>query len=265
MNPALHRVGTLTRTIGASLERVWENVFDWEHLPWLHHTDFASIDLLDSGPWGWRASACSTAWPDHSFTVELLTEVEEGRYVSRTLDGDAVTGEIWTALAPLDHHRTDIHVEFWLAGIPQAAREEVGAAYPKLYQRLWNEDEGMMRERARQLEDVAASEAGCAREVALGSFSELIERLPLRVELGGADWRLVWVDGEVWVHDARCPHSLGPLCEGPDESGQVECPWHGYRFDVKTGQSSDGRRLRLRKPPRLVRDGETDEVTLALD
>jgi len=47
VSPGLDRVATLRRTIGASLERVWENVFDWEHLPWLHRQDFASIDLID--------------------------------------------------------------------------------------------------------------------------------------------------------------------------------------------------------------------------
>ena len=39
--PELISVAVYRRRIGASLERVWENVRDWEHLPWLHRQSFA--------------------------------------------------------------------------------------------------------------------------------------------------------------------------------------------------------------------------------
>ncbi len=39
-------VGFYRRTIRASLSRVWENVLDWEHLPWLHRSSFSDIKLL---------------------------------------------------------------------------------------------------------------------------------------------------------------------------------------------------------------------------
>jgi nitrite reductase/ring-hydroxylating ferredoxin subunit len=32
----------------------------------------------------------------------------------------------------------------------------------------------------------------------------------------------------------------------------VRCPWHDYAFDVRTGQSADGRNLSLATPPSLV-------------
>ena len=48
MSPPLTRVAVYRRTIAASLERVRENVHDWEHLPWLHRESFSSID---SGAW----------------------------------------------------------------------------------------------------------------------------------------------------------------------------------------------------------------------
>jgi len=37
---ALTLVTTYQRTIHASLERIWENVCDWEHLPWLYRSSF---------------------------------------------------------------------------------------------------------------------------------------------------------------------------------------------------------------------------------
>jgi nitrite reductase/ring-hydroxylating ferredoxin subunit len=31
-------------------------------------------------------------------------------------------------------------------------------------------------------------------------------------------------------------HHGGPLSEGPIEGEEVECPWHGSRFNIKTGE-----------------------------
>ena len=33
-----------------------------------------------------------------------------------------------------------------------------------------------------------------------------------------------------------CPHADGPLSEGSIEGEEVECPWHGSRFNIKTGE-----------------------------
>ena len=32
-----------------------------------------------------------------------------------------------------------------------------------------------------------------------------------------------------------CPHKMGPLSEGILKDDVVECPWHGYQFNTKTG------------------------------
>jgi len=42
---------------------------------------------------------------------------------------------------------------------------------------------------------------------------------------------------EVYALDALCPHMGGPLDEGTLEGACLTCPWHGWQFDVKTGQS----------------------------
>jgi nitrite reductase/ring-hydroxylating ferredoxin subunit len=36
-------------------------------------------------------------------------------------------------------------------------------------------------------------------------------------------------------HD-RCPHAAWPISEGEVINGILECPGHGWRFDVATGQ-----------------------------
>ena len=41
-------------------------------------------------------------------------------------------------------------------------------------------------------------------------------------------------DGYYAIEDT-CPHAGGPLSEGPLAGDVVTCPWHGSRFNVKTG------------------------------
>lgn len=64
----------------------------------------------------------------------------------------------------------------------------------------------------------------------------------------------------------RCPHQGGPLCRGrlfgrldssrpgeytyDDDRYLLECPWHGWEFDLETGQSwFDPARTRVRRYP----------------
>jgi nitrite reductase/ring-hydroxylating ferredoxin subunit len=36
--------------------------------------------------------------------------------------------------------------------------------------------------------------------------------------------------------DNECTHVGGPLCEGLISGSEVVCPWHGARFDLRTGE-----------------------------
>lgn len=36
--------------------------------------------------------------------------------------------------------------------------------------------------------------------------------------------------------DGVCPHQGGPLGKGALNGCQVACPWHGWQFDVRSGQ-----------------------------
>ncbi|MEE8165337.1 MAG: hypothetical protein V3T64_07200, partial [Myxococcota bacterium] len=87
-----------TREIGASLGRVWENVYDWAHLPWVHADTFSSIERLDSGAWGWHARVGLQRGAEAE--IELVTDTAARRYVTRTLDGVGAPTEIWTHLDP---------------------------------------------------------------------------------------------------------------------------------------------------------------------
>ena len=83
------------------------------------------------------------------------------------------------------------------------------------------------------------------------------------VEVAGRSIGVFNVNGEFFALRNRCPHQGGPLCAGrlfgvvqgtvPGEyrfsrPGELlRCPWHGWEFDVRTGQSwFDPARTRVR-------------------
>lgn len=80
------------------------------------------------------------------------------------------------------------------------------------------------------------------------------------------------VGGEFFALLNRCPHQGGPLCEGhalgflrSDQPGEyhytrpgeiLRCPWHGWEFDLRTGQSwFDPRQVRVRRYEVAVEPG----------
>jgi nitrite reductase/ring-hydroxylating ferredoxin subunit len=72
------------------------------------------------------------------------------------------------------------------------------------------------------------------------------------VELDAEEFRVVELrDGTLLAHATTCPHWLGPLGAAA-EDGIVRCPWHGYLFDIRTGESVDGRGYRLASAPRVA-------------
>jgi nitrite reductase/ring-hydroxylating ferredoxin subunit len=42
-------------------------------------------------------------------------------------------------------------------------------------------------------------------------------------------------NGSFYAIDNECPHRGGPLAEGELSGTEVECPWHGARFNIGTG------------------------------
>ena len=83
------------------------------------------------------------------------------------------------------------------------------------------------------------------------------------VEVAGRSIGVFNLDGVFFALRNRCPHQGGPLCTGslggliisprPGEyhysrAGEiVRCPWHGWEFDIRTGQSwCDPTRVRVR-------------------
>ncbi|MBM3607019.1 MAG: Rieske (2Fe-2S) protein [Alphaproteobacteria bacterium] len=84
------------------------------------------------------------------------------------------------------------------------------------------------------------------------------------VQLAGRDICIFNVDGAFYALANRCPHEGGSLCDGQvsgvvrsngpndyriERKGEfIRCPWHGWEFDIKTGQSwCDPNSMRVRQ------------------
>jgi len=79
------------------------------------------------------------------------------------------------------------------------------------------------------------SEVATFRRVA--SLSELPPNTLLSVDVEGAKVCLAHADDTVYAFRDNCTHKEFPLSAGALEDGQVECAWHGARFDMKTGRA----------------------------
>jgi glycine betaine catabolism B len=56
------------------------------------------------------------------------------------------------------------------------------------------------------------------------------------VEVNGEKICLANVEGKYYAIGNICTHLGGPLAQGKLEGYEVQCPWHGSRFDIRTGK-----------------------------
>jgi nitrite reductase/ring-hydroxylating ferredoxin subunit len=70
------------------------------------------------------------------------------------------------------------------------------------------------------------------------SLAEVEPGQPKLVELGGERIVLARVGEQVHAVADTCAHKSGPLSEGKLSGFRLACPWHGWMFDVRTGQCS---------------------------
>ena len=94
------------------------------------------------------------------------------------------------------------------------------------------------------------------------------------VTINGRELVVFHINGEFFCLLNRCPHEGAPMSKSvcvavlhSNEPGQYQrsrdgemlrCPWHGWEFDVRTGQSYfDPVHTRVRAYPTAVEAGET--------
>ena len=64
-------------------------------------------------------------------------------------------------------------------------------------------------------------------------------------------------DGPVVAFENRCPHVGGPLALGEISGSEIVCPWHFFRFDLKTGKpaATEASVMKMRLFPVEEKDG----------
>lgn len=74
-----------------------------------------------------------------------------------------------------------------------------------------------------------------AEWVRVASVDEIPEGTGKEVVVGDRIVAVYHTDGW-YALDGICPHAGGPLGQGHVQGQTVTCPWHGWQFDVSTGQ-----------------------------
>jgi nitrite reductase/ring-hydroxylating ferredoxin subunit len=62
------------------------------------------------------------------------------------------------------------------------------------------------------------------------------------------------VEGTFYALDGVCPHQGGPLGQGDLAGCIVTCPWHGWQFDVRSGQHQLNPRMKQPSLPVRIED-----------
>ena len=104
-------------------------------------------------------------------------------------------------------------------------------------------------------------------EVSIGRAADFPESSRRVVAIGDLEVGVFFFDGRFTAYENRCPHMGGPACQGKilprvteviaaDGTSEgfafapahnVICPWHGYEYDMATGECVADRKLRLKK------------------
>jgi nitrite reductase (NADH) small subunit len=76
------------------------------------------------------------------------------------------------------------------------------------------------------------------------------------VQAGEREFALFNVDGTFYATQSECLHLKGPLGHGRLEGSVLSCPWHGWQYDVRTGENEFDRALALETFAVVVKEGD---------
>ena len=72
---------------------------------------------------------------------------------------------------------------------------------------------------------------------AVAKTGEIDDGEAIQVQIGRKEIALYNLGGKYYATDDICTHAYASLADGYLEEGQIECPLHGARFDIKTGKA----------------------------
>jgi len=80
-------------------------------------------------------------------------------------------------------------------------------------------------------------EAGESVDVPLCRVSDLAPGQVRHLKVGKTDLAVVRVGDEFHAVSNVCRHAFAPLSDGFVDGYELVCPWHGWRYDVRTGST----------------------------
>lgn len=92
-------------------------------------------------------------------------------------------------------------------------------------------------------------------DVRVFALEDLAEGHGRHIKIGKRDVAVFRIGDEVFALSNLCRHAFGPLAEGFLDGYEVMCPWHGWRYDVRTG-ATDHPDANVQTYPAAVRDGD---------
>ena len=117
---------------------------------------------------------------------------------------------------------------------------------------------------------------GMNEAIVVAVKEDVLEGGRVVVDVDGVEVGIFRIGGRLYAWENRCVHAGGPVCQGKLMNRVVErldrgkrslgddfsdelhivCPWHGYEYDVRTGDHPADSRLRLRHIAVEEREGE---------
>ena len=67
---------------------------------------------------------------------------------------------------------------------------------------------------------------------------------PRKSNSRGGSTRFITSTALISAIDGICPHQGGPLADGIVEGTTVTCPWHGWQFDIRSGKTPLGPKIK---------------------
>ena len=126
------------------------------------------------------------------------------------------------------------------------------------------------------MENPTATQARPVQRYRVCPLGEIPQTGGVLADVGGREVGVFRHEDRLYAYDNRCIHQGGPVCSGElvgatrrelGDGGEVVrdvldehemrlvCPWHGWEYDLATGEVAHNRRLRLRRFPVTVEDG----------
>jgi len=82
--------------------------------------------------------------------------------------------------------------------------------------------------------------------VVVGESADVAESQGVEYLLGSDVIAVFRREGRLYAVDGICAHQGGPIAKGSLDRTCVTCPWHGWQYDISTGENLLTKRKMLR-------------------